>query len=143
MNKKKASTPSSALEKAKQQHFDLLRKNNAITDAKNGELSLGAMKALDAGSAYFPICWSYSNPRHTAGRWRVNGKGIVAVTKKVYQNAGRWPEIHQWGSEDRMFFDSVAKLVPIVRQNEKGLYHLWHEPSSTPRRPSPLPKDRS
>ena len=48
MNKKKASTPSSALEKAKQQHFDLLRKNNAITDAKNGELSLGAMKALDA-----------------------------------------------------------------------------------------------
>lgn len=35
------------LEKAKQQHFDLLRKNNAITDAKNGELSLGAMKSLD------------------------------------------------------------------------------------------------
>lgn len=48
MNTKKASTPLSALEKAKQQHFDLLRKNNAITDAKNGELSLGAMKALDA-----------------------------------------------------------------------------------------------
>lgn len=37
-----------SLEKAKQQHFDFLRKNNAITDAKNGELSLGAMKALDA-----------------------------------------------------------------------------------------------
>ena len=36
-----------ALEKAKQQHFDFLRKNNAITDAKNGELSLGAMKSLD------------------------------------------------------------------------------------------------
>jgi len=33
--------------KAKQQHFDFLKKNNAITDAKNGELSLGAMKALD------------------------------------------------------------------------------------------------
>lgn len=38
---------SSSLEKAKQQHFDFLRKNNAITDAKNGELSLGAMKSLD------------------------------------------------------------------------------------------------
>lgn len=48
MDTKKTSTPLSALEKAKQQHFDLLRKNNAITDAKNGELSLGAMKALDA-----------------------------------------------------------------------------------------------
>ncbi|MDD2358311.1 MAG: RepB family plasmid replication initiator protein [Thiovulaceae bacterium] len=35
------------LDKAKKQHFDFLKKNNAITDAKNGELSLGAMKALD------------------------------------------------------------------------------------------------
>ena len=35
------------LQKAKQRHFDFLKKNNAITDAKNGELSLGAMKALD------------------------------------------------------------------------------------------------
>jgi len=40
----KAKTP---LEKAKEQHFEMLRKNNAITDAKNGELSLGAMKSLD------------------------------------------------------------------------------------------------
>jgi len=39
---------SKTLEKAKQQHFEMLRKNNAITDAKNGELSLGAMKSLDA-----------------------------------------------------------------------------------------------
>lgn len=37
----------SILNKAKKQHFDFLRKNNAITDAKNGELSLGAMKSLD------------------------------------------------------------------------------------------------
>ena len=35
------------LEKAKQQHFEMLKKNNAVTDAKNGELSLGAMKCLD------------------------------------------------------------------------------------------------
>jgi len=48
MNVNQSSSSSSALEKAKQQHFDFLRKNNAITDAKNGELSLGAMKALDA-----------------------------------------------------------------------------------------------
>ena len=39
--------PSKSLEKAKKQHFEMLRKNNAITDAKNGELSLGAMKSLD------------------------------------------------------------------------------------------------
>ncbi len=39
---------SKSLEKAKKQHFEMLRKNNAITDAKNGELSLGAMKSLDA-----------------------------------------------------------------------------------------------
>jgi len=40
-------TNNKSLEKAKQQHFEMLRKNNAITDAKNGELSLGAMKSLD------------------------------------------------------------------------------------------------
>lgn len=39
---------SKSLEQAKKQHFEMLRKNNAITDAKNGELSLGAMKSLDA-----------------------------------------------------------------------------------------------
>ncbi len=44
MNNKQAN---SALEKAKQSHFDYLRKNNSITDAKNGDLSLGAMKTLD------------------------------------------------------------------------------------------------
>lgn len=38
---------SKSLEKAKKLHFDTLRKNNAVTDAKNGELSLGAMKSLD------------------------------------------------------------------------------------------------
>lgn len=48
MNQNQGAQKSVALEKAKQQHFEFLRKNNAITDAKNGELSLGAMKALDA-----------------------------------------------------------------------------------------------
>ena len=43
MSNKKMTT----LEKAKQQHFETLKKNNAVTDAKNGELSLGAMKSLD------------------------------------------------------------------------------------------------
>ena len=36
MNVNQSSSSSIALEKAKQQHFDFLRKNNAITDAKNG-----------------------------------------------------------------------------------------------------------
>ncbi|RLA57835.1 MAG: hypothetical protein DRQ78_12965 [Epsilonproteobacteria bacterium] len=39
---------STLLKKAKEKHFEYLRKNNAVTDAKNGELSLGAMKSLDA-----------------------------------------------------------------------------------------------
>ena len=39
---------SKQLAKAKAKHFEYLRKNNAVTDAKNGELSLGAMKSLDA-----------------------------------------------------------------------------------------------
>ena len=47
MDSNQSFSSSTALEKAKQQHFDFLKKNNAITDAKNGELSLGAKKALD------------------------------------------------------------------------------------------------
>ena len=31
----------------REQHFEILKKNNAITDAKNGMLSLGAMKTMD------------------------------------------------------------------------------------------------
>ena len=46
-DKMSTSYHSKALDKAKKQHFELLKKNNAITDAKNGELSLGAMKSLD------------------------------------------------------------------------------------------------
>lgn len=45
--------------KARAKHFEFLRKNNAITDAKNGELSLGAMKALDA------ILHVYQNTKET------------------------------------------------------------------------------
>lgn len=35
------------LEILRESHFEVLRKNNAITDAKNGLLSLGAMKTMD------------------------------------------------------------------------------------------------
>ena len=38
---------SKKLIKMRQLHFDFLKKNNAVTDAKNGLLSLGAMKLLD------------------------------------------------------------------------------------------------
>ena len=93
-----------------------------------------AREVLRSGSAYFPICWSYSDPGHTKGRWRVNGKGIAAVTRDVWRKAGGWPEFHQWGSEDRMFYDAVQKLVPVVRENTKGLFHQWHTPSNSTKR---------
>lgn len=90
-----------------------------------------AEEVLKAGGAYFPVCWSYTNPEQTKGRWRVNGKGIAAVTRKVWRAAGKWPELHQWGSEDQMFHAAVAKLAPIVRENTKGLFHQWHTPSNS------------
>ncbi|MBD3822953.1 MAG: replication initiation protein [Epsilonproteobacteria bacterium] len=40
---------------AKAKHFVVLKKNNAITDAKNGELSLLAMKLQDAILHYFQL----------------------------------------------------------------------------------------
>jgi hypothetical protein len=80
------------------------------------------------GAAYFPICWSYTKPDHSAGRWRDNGKGIVALPRKTYETAQKWDEYQQWGAEDRHFFDRVQTLVPINRTHTKGLYHQWHLP---------------
>lgn len=95
-----------------------------------------AKAALSAGKAYFPICWSYTDAKHTKGRWRVNGRGVCAVSRQIYHAAGRWPEIMQWGSEDKLFYEAVAKLVPIVRNNEEGLYHQWHPQLNSYRPPT-------
>lgn len=91
-----------------------------------------AVKYTDRDIAYFPICWSYTKPDHSAGRWRVNGKGITAVTRKTYIKAGKWDEFEQWGSEDKLFYNRVQKITKIERTNKKGLYHQWHPPSMTP-----------
>lgn len=44
---KKKRKAEEALNNAKEQHFSILRKNNAVTDAKNGDLSALAMKLQD------------------------------------------------------------------------------------------------
>ena len=62
----------SLLDKAKKHHFDFLRKNNAITDAKNGELSLGAMKSLDV------ILQVYQEKKE-----KKNAIGIIIFKKKA------------------------------------------------------------
>jgi hypothetical protein len=92
---------------------------------------LNAAAAVHRGRAYFPICWSYRDPRHKNGRWRVNGKGVVAVGRRTYEAANKWDELTQWGTEDVRFYERTANLVRIDRYQCPGLFHQWHTPSST------------
>jgi hypothetical protein len=85
-----------------------------------------ALDAVRAGSAYFPICWSYTQSDHSAGRWRDNGKGIVAVPRHVYRLVNEWDEYQQWGSEDVKFYQRVSACAPIIRARTNGLFHQWH-----------------
>ena len=85
-----------------------------------------AISAMEAGKAYFPICWAYATPERTGGRYRTGGKGIVALSKILYLTAGKWDEFTQWGSEDLRFFERVSQLAPIARPMEIQLKHQWH-----------------
>jgi hypothetical protein len=88
-----------------------------------------AITIAQSGAAYFPICWSYTKPDHSAGRWRDNGKGIVALCRKKYELAQQWDEYQQWGSEDVNFYERVSRYARIDRIRTTGLYHQWHVPS--------------
>lgn len=71
-----------ALEKAKKRHFEILRKNNAVTDCKNGELSLNAMRCLDV------ILHVYQSSQKTK-----NHIDIVYLRKKLgFQNNNDYVE---------------------------------------------------
>jgi hypothetical protein len=83
-------------------------------------------EVLASGSAYFPILYSYSDPQHLTGWWRHKGFGNCMISRDAFELAGRFPEYDYWGREDVDFFDSVAAIQEIVREEIEGFYHQWH-----------------
>lgn len=88
-------------------------------------LALG-MLHLKMKQAFFPICWSYSDPEHKEGWWRKTGKGINFVTREMYNRVGGWKEKQSWGREDDYFMDRIALSQRIARYNCPELFHQWH-----------------
>ncbi len=76
--------------------------------------------------AYFPILYSYTDPQHQAGYWRVAGFGHCMLTREAFLKTNGWPEYNSWGKEDDDFLTRVAEHTSIVRERACGLFHQWH-----------------
>jgi len=88
-------------------------------------LSQGIHHAL-RGEAFFPICWSYSNPEHSKGWWRDSGYGMVFMPKQMWKSF-KWPEYDGWGFEDNHMKDNLKKArIPIIRDKAFNFFHQWH-----------------
>jgi hypothetical protein len=70
--------------------------------------------------------YSYSDPQHQGGWWRHQGFGNCFVSRDVFESAGRFPEYNYWGREDVDFFEKVAAVQSVVREEVEGFYHQWH-----------------
>lgn len=84
------------------------------------------LEAVNKGQAFFPICWSYTNPEHTEGWWRKVGYGMSMVRKEWYDMVGGFPEYQHWGREDDVFHAKMRRLVPIHRPKVEQYFHQWH-----------------
>jgi len=84
------------------------------------------LDALHKGKAYFPICWSFSSAMHRSGFWRTTGFGNCAMSRKVFDTVGGWPEYSRWGGEDTDLYRKIRQIAPVVRRRHRGLLHQWH-----------------
>ncbi len=77
-----------------------------------------------SGYAYFPICYSYQNPMHSTGWWRVTGRGNVLLSKRQFLEVEGWQENESWGGEDGNFYTKTRGRR--IREIMPGFYHQWH-----------------
>jgi glycosyltransferase involved in cell wall biosynthesis len=72
----------------------------------------------------FPICWSYSNPEHTAGWKRTTGTGMVVQKKETVV---KYIDNKKWGREDDINYDHYVSLKQAYRTYyNEGFIHQWH-----------------
>jgi glycosyltransferase involved in cell wall biosynthesis len=140
--------------------FSRGRGRNAAAEAAQGEwlffldadclisqrvLQLGS-DVLRSAKSFFPILYSYADADHLSGWWRSEGFGNCMLVRDVFEKAGGFPEYRFWGEEDVHFFDHVAAISEVVREEVEGLYHQWHpndfEWKNRYGQPSPYEKER-
>lgn len=87
------------------------------------------LKAINANLAYFPVCYSYSNPEHTEGWWRTSGYGMSIIKKEWFNEVGGIKENHVWGREDDDFVRKIARITKIYRPMVPNYFHQYHDNS--------------
>ncbi len=83
------------------------------------------IECIQSGKVGFPIC-KYLNRDGSPEFFQEHGKGLVFVTKKVFQNCGGIPEFKSWGGEDDIFFDRVKQFAKVERYYDEEIRHQWH-----------------
>ena len=81
------------------------KKNVMFCDAdmlfNTDEVFISAIKELDNGNVFFPICFDLIEPSHQIGYWRETGFGIMFGNKKNLIKLGfKWSEYETLGKED-------------------------------------------
>jgi len=116
-------------------------------DLSINDLALvNVLRNVHPGVVYFPVVWSLYSPESISyvehatlspvqafsedqGTWRKYGFGIVAIHADDVRKV-QWDEAFEgWGGEDNAFHRSVETTpgLRIVRQNDEGLIHAFHE----------------
>lgn len=104
------------------------------------------LKYVKPGVAYFPIVWSKYSPRHIErvqrelhykilrftdqdGSWRIHGYGMYAMHANDLLRFPLDESFVGWGGEDNEFYKRVKNdpSMQVVRLEEKGLIHIWHD----------------
>lgn len=99
----------------------------ADTDLLLGsEVIDSGLTLLRENKAYFPILYYFNDTTHTDGWWNHYSYGNCFVTKKMFNEAGQWPEYKTWGKEDDHFYENVGKVAEVFREQSGGFFHQWH-----------------
>ena len=84
------------------------------------------LKSMKAGKAFFPVVYSFNTPEHVSGSWSHFGYGNCMIKKEMLDLIGGWPEYSSWGKEDDHFYEKIATLTEVVREEVPGFFHQWH-----------------
>ena len=105
---------------------------------------------VSPGTVYFPIMWGVYSPKHLArvekelktsvepfsqwhGIWLTYSYGMFAIHAKDLPHCRMNESFVGWGGEDVEFHGRLKHdpRITVVRENERGLIHTWHQKNCT------------
>ena len=80
-------------------------------------------------SALFPIIAKEQTPSGLSLYMECHGYGIASMTKTIFNKAGGFEDLREWGFEDTKLFNAVDELLGIdniKRTMYHDAIHQWH-----------------